>query len=96
MRWMAILLIACGCSTIKLTPQGESVRKTTNPEDVRGCTPLGKVEWEAQVGTVSDPWKALQNDTAILGGNVVLRTQGPAVFGKKWVGVAYRCEQPKP
>jgi hypothetical protein len=87
------VLPAVGCSTIELTPQGESVRKTTNPEDARGCTPLGKLEWEAQVGTVPDPWKALQNDTAILGG---LRTQGPAVFGNKWVGVAYRCDQPTP
>ena len=90
------LLASAGCASTRLTPQAEGVRATTNSEEVRNCKPLGDVEAHVPFPTPSDPWNQLKNATATLGGNVVLRTRGPAVFAKTWTGVAYLCEQPKP
>jgi hypothetical protein len=86
-----LTLAAC----VSLTPAGEKVRVTSNPDVVKGCTFLGNVKatsgfsgpGETGLGT-SNTEKTLQNKTAALGGNVLFLT-APGVHA---TGEAYACQ----
>lgn len=95
-RLLAILIAlvtACACQTV--SPAGEKVRVTSNPEVVRGCTFLGNVKstsgWGGAAGSgiaANNTEVALREKTAKLGGNVVFMvTSG----GSKATGEAYAC-----
>lgn len=93
---LAILALAIidflACATTTLAPQAERVKTTTNADDVRDCKMLGTVEARTPFNTPSEPWIQMRNQTAALGGNMVLRTKGPGLFSKSWYGLAYQCE----
>jgi len=73
---LAITCFAAGCATS--SPGADQVKVTTTLTDVEGCTLMGKV-------VVSDA-KSARNETARLGGNVLLRKNDEA-----WSGNAYHC-----
>lgn len=91
---VAVLLsLLLGC--VSLSPAGAQVRITSNPEVVRGCKFLGNIKstsgWGGAAGTGlagSNTEKALQNQTANLGGNVAFVVSS----GIHASGEAYNCE----
>ena len=96
---MLIRLTSLACclllsSCVSVTPKGESVRMTNNPDVVRHCEFIANVKatsgWGGAAGTglaQSNTGKTLQNKTAELGGNVVYLTAA----GIHSSGEAYRC-----
>jgi hypothetical protein len=71
---------AAGCATP--APASDSVRVTLTLADVDGCTLLGKVI----VAQTPDAYMEARNETARLGGNVLLRKNEQV-----WNGNAYHC-----
>ena len=97
------LTIIAGCVYATLTPQGEGVRITANPEAVRGCELVGPVEggdgWNGGiVGQRAAEQNAvihLRNNAAELGADVVLMVTdltGPS--GSTQRGEGYDCGSP--
>jgi hypothetical protein len=93
MRYVALLgvLVLVGCATTRLTPAGEGIRVTSNPEAVRGCDYLGPVEgWTWQEENAN---RMLRNSAAELGADVVMMvssnvgTRGDHIVR----GEAYAC-----
>jgi hypothetical protein len=80
-----VLLISCGAAACTSTPApaADPVKVTTTLADVEGCSPVGKV---IVSDTDPDAARAARNQTAGLGGNVLLR-QNELV----WNGSAYHC-----
>ncbi len=80
----ATLLVACctaGCATP--APASSTVRATTTSADVAGCSLLGKVI----VADGANAEKEAREETARLGGNVLLRKTESV-----WNGNAYLCK----
>jgi len=78
---LIIMSCAAGCTTP--APPSTPVRDTTTFDDVAGCSLLGKV---IVSDTAADPAKDARNQTAALGGNVLLRKSEQV-----WNGNAYHC-----
>ena len=77
---LAIASCVAGCATP--APVSDSVRVTLTLADVEGCNLLGKVI----VADTPDAAKEARNETARLGGNVLLRKNEQV-----WNGNAYQC-----
>jgi hypothetical protein len=91
------LLILPAC--VALTPEGEKVRVTNNPDVVRGCEFLSNVTatsgWGGPAGTAggtANTEATLRNKTAKGGGNTLYLTAA----GLHASGEAYRCPPPSP
>lgn len=86
-------------SCVSLTPAGERVRITSNPEVVRGCAYLGEAKATTQLGHAfggvgtDDSERKLKNKVAEMGGNVVMiRRQDHNFAGSaRSVGEVYKC-----
>jgi hypothetical protein len=85
-----------GC--VSLTPEGQRVRITNNPDVVRGCEFVGNLRSGSMLGGGTGEERAqvdMQNETARLGGNVLFLTSshgGPNLGAGAWsAGEAYRC-----
>lgn len=94
------LVVLTGCATARLTPAGESVRVTANPEAVRGCELLGEVSGEDRVNggmlgqgaAEENALVRLRNAAAELGADVVLMVMGTTnMSGSSQRGEAYSC-----
>jgi hypothetical protein len=77
---LAITCCAAGCATP--APASDSVRITTTLADVASCNLLGKVI----VADGPNASKDARDETARLGGNVLLRKNDEV-----WNGNAYQC-----
>ena len=80
---LAITSCAAGCATPAPTPASDPVRVTTTLADIAGCNLLGKV---IVSDTAPDAAKEARDQTAGLGGNVLLRKNELV-----WNGNAYQC-----
>lgn len=88
-------------SCVSLTPAGEQVRITSNPDVVRGCAFLGEMKATTQLGRAfggegtEDSERKLRNEVAAKGGNVVMiRRQDANIWGSaRSVGEAYKCPE---
>jgi hypothetical protein len=78
---LVIMVCAAGCTTPP--PPAPPVRVTTSSDDVAGCILLGKV---IVSDTAADPAKDARNQTAAVGGNVLLRKNDLV-----WNGNSYQC-----
>ena len=78
---LVIMVCAAGCTTPP--PPAPPVRVTTSSDDVAGCILLGKV---IVSDTAPDAAKEARDQTAGLGGNVLLRKNELV-----WNGNAYQC-----
>lgn len=93
-------LVLAGC--VSLSPAGQRVRVTANPDVVHGCEFVGNI-------TASSGWGGpaagnigedqvqtkMQNETAELGGNVLFLTSNKAGgYGgsSRGIGEAYKCQ----
>jgi len=82
---LAIISCAAGCAeqAPPPVPGSDAVRATTSLTDITDCNLLGKVI----VSDASpDPAKAARDQTATLGGNVLLKMNEQV-----WNGNAYKC-----
>ena len=78
MRRFAILagIVLAGCVTTKVTPEGESVRVTTNPEAIKGCRYVGDIQASdrmnggafGQDAAEENTFRRVKNATAAMGG----------------------------
>ena len=76
---------------IKAVPGSESVRVTSDPADVTGCTAVGNVAVPGEVWTdYQNPDQQALNEVIGLGGNVLFATRVRSPDS----GVAYRCASP--
>lgn len=105
--WRAFLAVAsviavAGCVTTQLTPGGQRVRVTPNPDVVRGCTYLGPIESSdlmnggmiGQSAAEENANRRLRNDAAKMGANVVLvSTSTTTTSGSRVRGEAYGCPE---
>jgi hypothetical protein len=89
------LLVLPAC--VSLTPEGEKVRVTNNPDVVRGCEFISNVTatsgWGGSAGTAggtANTEATLRNKTAKAGGNTLFLTTA----GTHASGEAYRCSPP--
>lgn len=98
--FVAVMLV--GCVTTRVTPAGENVRITSNPEAVRGCAFLGNVKSTdrmnggilGQVAAEENASRRLQNAAAEMGANTVFMTaETTGMSGAVKRGEAYRCGQ---
>ena len=82
---LATMSCAAGCSTPAPAPApvSDPVRVTATVADIAGCNLLGKV---IVSDSAPDPAKAALDETASLGGNVLLRKNEQV-----WNGNAYHC-----
>jgi hypothetical protein len=93
---LLLLSLALLPSCVSLTPEGEKVRVTTNPDVVRGCQFIQTVSatsgWGGSAsGTGTANTEAtLRNRTAKLGGNTLSLAQA----GVHSSGEAYKCPSP--
>jgi hypothetical protein len=92
------LALLGGCAS--MTPAGEQVRVTTNPEIVKGCEYLGEVKgadhmWGGAFGqgaAEKNAHKRLKNNAAEMGADtVLLATDHTGFSGSVKRGEAYRC-----
>ena len=93
-----VLVWVLGC--VSITPEGEKVRVTANPEAVHGCTLLGEVKgaehlWGGVFGqgiAEDHAMKELKNRAASMGADTVLIvTSHTNTSGSVQRGEAYRC-----
>jgi hypothetical protein len=98
---VALCLAFCGgCVTTELTPAGNGVHVTSNPEMVRNCVLIGDVVGSDAMNGGLGAWAAdenanrrLRNHAAAMGANVVLFvTNATGWHGSVQRGEAYRCE----
>lgn len=97
-------LLLAACVTTKVTPEGEAVRVTTNPEAVKGCRFVGDVSASdrmnggalGQDAAEENTHRRIKNATAAAGGNVAfLQNSDVSVYGASKRAEAYRCEDPR-
>jgi hypothetical protein len=99
-----LVVVGClaGCVTTRLTPTGEKVRVTSNPETVRGCTFLGAVKGAdhmnggiaGQGAAEENANRRLRNAAASMGADTVLIVTATTGMGGSTVrGEGYRCGQ---
>ena len=95
-----LLVVLAACVTTHLTPEGEAVRVTSNPETVKGCTSLGEIAADdkmnggmiGQMAAEENANRRLRNDAAKLGANtVLLASSTTGMSGSRVRGEAYRC-----
>ncbi len=100
---VAVVLVFVSC--VSLSPAGDKVRVTANPEAVRNCTLLGEVKgaehmWGGAAGqgiAENNAYKELKNRTAAMGGDTVLMVTSSTGFsGSVQRGEAYRCQASTP
>lgn len=98
--WMLLPFLSIGCATV--TPAGQKVRVTANPEVVRGCKYIGEVKgsdrmWGGLAGQGIAEDNAvirLKNKDAAMGGNVVLMTVASTnTSGSSQRGEAHFCPE---
>lgn len=99
---IVLLLYACvcGCTWVKLTPEGEQVRVLTQ-ESVASCERIGRIRSKTKesVAKIARSQRKVQaelealarNDAARMGGNTIAPL-GPIEKGEQPFGV-YRCPQ---
>lgn len=89
-KWFvaAMCAAAAGCSNVALAPGADQVRSTTDAGDVAACASLGELATPPAMATDGDAQRQLQNETAALGGDVLLFTS-PMLRS----GAAYRCSK---
>lgn len=97
---LLVIMICSGCVTAKLSPEGETVRLTSNNEIVRNCTYIGQVKgtdhWNGglagQGAAEENAMTEIRNNAANMRAdtvhilNVTTGTSGSAVRGE-----AYQC-----
>jgi hypothetical protein len=93
------VLMVSACSS--LSPAGQHVRVTANPDVVRGCEFVGNIKassgWGGPAGGNMGEDQVqvkMQNQTAELGGNVLFLTSNKAGgYGgsSRGIGEAYKC-----
>lgn len=97
---VVLVLMCTACVTTKLTPAGQSVRVTSNPDAVKGCQLLGPVVGKDRMngGTMGqgaaeeNAHRRLQNAAAEMGADTVLLvTVDTGTSGSIQRGEAYRC-----
>jgi len=97
---LCLSFIAAGCVHVQLTPEGERVRVTNNPEAVKGCRLVGPVDasdrlnggMAGQMAAEENAQRTLRNKTAEMGANVVLlATSTTGTSGSRVRGEAYAC-----
>jgi hypothetical protein len=102
-RLLAAALLFASC--VSVTPAGEKVRVTSNPEAVRNCALLGEVKgaehlwggWAGQGIAENNAYKELKNRTAAMGGDTALMVSSSTGFsGSVQRAEAYRCQQSTP
>ena len=99
-RLLAFSLLFCGCVTTSLTPAGEKVRITANPDAVKQCRYIGEVmgrdrmnggfagQWAAEENAV----RRLKNRAAYMGADTVLMvTNSTNTSGSVQRGEGYNC-----
>lgn len=102
MRILAIgaVLLLAGCVTTKVTPEGEGVRVTTNPEAIKGCRYVGDIQASdrmnggafGQDAAEENTFRRVKNATAAMGGNVAfLQHSDVSVYGASKRAEAYNC-----
>ena len=98
---VALALVTTSCIST-LTPQGQFVRVTSNPDAVHGCTLIGEVKgaehmWGGVAGqglAEESAMRELKNRTAAMGGNVVMITTSHTnTSGSVQRGEAYKCSE---
>jgi len=80
--WAVLAITSCAAGCATPAPAPEPVRVTTKLADVTGCNLLGKV----LVADSPDAEREARNQTARVGGNVLLRKNDQV-----WNGNAYQC-----
>lgn len=94
-----------GCVHVQVTPKAESVRLTSNAEEVQGCQLVGHVEGRdrlnggilGQRAAEENAQRALRNNAARMGANTVLVVSGTTgMTGSRQQGEAYACSQKPP
>ena len=97
---IAILLMVLVTGCASLTPAGENVRITSNPDVVRGCKYIGRVEGNdhlnggsmGQGAAEKNATIRLQNSAAEMGANTVFLARSSTGFsGSNQLGEAYSC-----
>jgi hypothetical protein len=100
--YLVVLIVLCslsvGCTS--LTPQGSSVRITSNPDVIKGCEYIGEVKgsdrmgggWSGQGLAESNAHKRIKNNAAAMGADTVLLVTDQTGFsGSVKRGEAYKC-----
>lgn len=99
---LMMILLCSGCVTVRLSPDGEMVRLTSNPEVVRNCKYVGQVKGSdhmngglaGQGAAEENAMREIRNNAAEMRANTVhilnvtTGTSGSAVRGE-----AYQCAQ---
>jgi len=89
----------CVVSCAHLSPEGQKVRVTVNPDVVHGCEFVGNVKagsgWGGAMASNAGEDQVqvkMQNVTAKLGGNVLFLTSSKGgQSGARGIGEAYKC-----
>jgi Domain of unknown function (DUF4156) len=99
----ALMLTATGCAGspyATLSPAGERVRVTRNPNHVATCTSLGELSYTTLAGLLvnekgyDNNRRALQNEAARRGADTVLILGERGDVQNVTFGEAYRCGEP--
>lgn len=96
--WILVAVVCTSC-TIALTPAGEKVRVTSNPDVVKGCDFIGPVEGSSSYGGMAmqrvgehNSINELRNEAGKLGADTVMLVTSHVGFsGAKQRGEAYNC-----
>lgn len=104
MRSLPALAVASvallSCVTTKVNPAGQTVRMTSNPEIVRGCSYLGEVVGKdrlnggmlGQGAAEENATRRIKNKAATMGADTVfISTSHTGFSGSTIRGEAYRC-----
>jgi uncharacterized protein YbjQ (UPF0145 family) len=105
-RLMAFsVLLLTACVTTDLTPAGEKVRVTSNPDAVRGCTLVGEIVGRdrmnggmaGQGAAEENAMRRMKNQAAEMGADTVLMVTAATGFsGSIQRGEGYRCNAATP
>jgi len=97
---LLVVVSATGCVGVKLTPEGEQVRVTSNADAAKGCKLLGDIDasdrWNGgmagQMAAEENANRRLRNKAAALGANLVLMVSSTTgMSGSRARGEAYSC-----
>lgn len=95
-----IAILCAGCVVVRLTPEAEKVRVTSNPDAVHGCSLVGNVAGSdimnggqfGQMAAEENANRTLRNRAAEMGANTVLMiTSTTNTGGSRQRGEAYAC-----
>lgn len=97
---LLVIMLCSACVNVILSPEGEVVRLTSNPEVVRGCKYIGQVQgtdhWNGgrsgQGAAEENAMREIRNNAAEMGANTVhLLTITTGTSGSAVRGEAYKC-----